>query len=96
MEAWLPFAWSVAGVAVWVLAIGGFVDHWRTRHPMPPAAMAAALTVALGSALTLAVSSLRFPNPALELDWAGHFQRGMLLATGIVALVLLVRSRRRW
>lgn len=96
MDPWAHFAWSLAGLAVWLLALGGFIDHWRTRHPMPPAAMAACLTVSLGSALTLTVSSLRFVDPSLDLGWAGHFQRGMLLATGIVALAHLIRSRRRW
>lgn len=96
MGPWEHLAWSLAGLSVWLLALGGIVDHWRMRRPMPSAVMAACLTASIGSAITLAISAWRFVDPFAELSWAGHFQRAMLLACGVVALMHLVRSRRRW
>lgn len=96
MEPWVPLAWSLAGLSVWLLVLGGVVDHWRTRHPMPSAVIAAAITAAIGSAFTLTISAWRFIDTTAELSGAGHFQRAMLLACGVVALMHLVRSRRRW
>lgn len=93
---WVPFVWSLVSDVVLLLVLGGVVDHWRTRHPMPSAVIAAAITAAIGSAFTLTISAWRFIDTTAELSGAGQFQRAMLLACGVVALAHLIRSRRRW
>lgn len=95
LDAWLPLVLSVVALAAWLLAGAGW--HRLARHPLPLPALAAAIVAAVSAAVAYLVASGIY----LDEDWTqvsrpvANVARGVLAATGLVALAELVRSARR-
>lgn len=95
-----PLLLSLAGLALWTLVFGGVIVHWRARRTMPTGVIAAFMLAVAGALLSRLVGASMYVQPELVLTddvaFASHVQRALLVLTGLWALALLVRSRRRW
>lgn len=100
IDTYVPLALSLVALVVWPLAFGGIIVHWRSRRTLPTGVIAAFMVAISGSVLRGLIGSTVYAQPELilssEAALAAHVERAMLVLTGLWALVLLVRSRRRW
>lgn len=96
----VPLLLSLAGLVVWTLVFGGVIVHWRAGRTMPTGAIAALLIAVVAAVWARLVGATMYGSPTLVLTddaaFASHVERALLVMTGLWALVLLVRSRRRW
>lgn len=100
LMSWLPLALSVAALAIWPLVFGGIIVHWRSGRTMPTGVVAALMIAVTGGILSRLIGAAMYAEPTLVLSddtvLASAIHRGLLVMTGLWALALLVRSRRRW